>query len=48
MKGQDLQDSSEPVMKCVLKTAELSKRQESELDVAEIKMLRFSLGAGQD
>ena len=34
-----------PAMMYALETVALTKRQEAELEVAKIKMLRFSLGA---
>ena len=33
-----------PAMLCELETVPLTKRQEAEMEVAELKMLRFSLG----
>ncbi|KAI5107764.1 hypothetical protein C0J45_1358, partial [Silurus meridionalis] len=44
MKGKVYRIVVRPAMLYVLETVALSKRQEAELEVAELKMLRFSLG----
>ena len=44
MKGKVYHTVVRPAMLYGLETVALSKRQEAELEVAEVKMLRFSLG----
>ncbi|KAK3560749.1 hypothetical protein QTP86_016542, partial [Hemibagrus guttatus] len=44
IKGKVYRTVVRPAMLCGLETVSLRKRQESELEVAELKMLRFSLG----
>ncbi|KAF3697472.1 hypothetical protein EXN66_Car013152 [Channa argus] len=44
MKGKMLKTVVRPEMLFGLETVALKKRQEAELDVAELKMLRFSMG----
>ena len=44
IKGKVYETVVKPAMLYGLETVPLSKRHESELDVAELKMLRFSLG----
>ena len=44
MKGKVYKTMVRPAMLCGLEVVTLTKRQEAELEVAELKMLRFSLG----
>ena len=44
VKGKVYKVAVRPAMLYVLKTVALTKRQEAEMEVAELKMLRFSLG----
>ena len=44
VKGNTYRVAERPAMLYGLETVALAKRQEAEMDVAELKMLRFSLG----